>query len=489
MESCEDWILSLEKHAFNGLNIDIFLRKVLIDKTALFTPLSIEFQTFEIHKDNILNSPYKHKIANLAAFAANYPILNWVKENNLWMDYRVYIFAGFSGNLQCLNWLVSNSGVELRDNIYYAPVLTQNIDMICWLKNKILPSYHILECAANTGNIEFLEWIKINSGCLNLEIGHLFAYDKAIKQKNLDMVKWIFTNYPPEENNLSYVQNHIVSSASVYFAPNILEWAHDNNFKFKIETYEFLAHYADFESFKKYTKDILNPDLQISMLKNASNSGNLEIVKFIINSIELNCFCDLMTEKLKKDIMTNACHSGNFELVKWLQDKNYGEINLKNLMIAAIINQDLDLMNKLYEMECPMDNDFYLITAVKTNNLTILNWLKEKGAIESPYLYKWAESVEVLEWLISNNYPRGEANIVDLIELHDLKMIKLYKENGFPCDNLSCDIATIYSSLDILHYLIENGCPCDKEKCISNSLTHFFQIDISEWFRINFPQL
>lgn len=346
---------------------------------------------------------------------------NWEEVKRITSNYKFRLnlvvgveWACYHYNMEMIKYLIDN-GANIDDRMFTDFVNTlSNIDIKIYLlcirtdmagvRNPLL-NYWFAKCNHVEARICIQKGASINKDLIGDYLGI------AIKRKNLEMIKLLFEN----------VSDIDVGSLQ----PDILSLAMEQ---------------SDLEMCKKIIKRSSAVCIS-NCLMIAAKHNNLLIIQFVFELGPINI------KLLQVDILSIATENGNLEMCKMLIDKGFDiHIGGENPLIMAIHGGHLDVVKYLVERgadihvnEEPPDKRNPLIKAIARSHLHIIEYLIDMG----------------INTHITENEP-----LLVAIMTGNLSVVKYLVEKGANI-HLHNEDALIFAimdgHLDIVKYLVECG--------------------------------
>lgn len=187
-------------------------------------------------------------------------------------------------------------------------------------------------------------------------------------------------------------------------------------------------------------------------LPQAASTGNLEMVKWIINQTELETFGSI------QGVVAAAAGSGNLELVKWLIGSGF-PIDESTQAKAARYGH-LDIMKWLLENNIQKLTHTETVSAGAAGHLNILKWLSENNCIWHAYAMTMAARegyFDIVVWLW---------------------------ENGCPIHPSAMRFAADKGDLGVMQYLFSKGCSIKDPHVLYYAVEHG-DLEMMEWIHQN----
>jgi hypothetical protein len=294
------------------------------------------------------------KSVQYVAKSGNLDLLIWASEKGYYPTTKLLSKALKGGHLDIINYIYSKT----RNCPFFAYskiAKHSRIDLLEWVKSKSKQpdqeSFYNYLCKG--GFIGGIKWF-LEQGCqLNDRV-----FLNAVKSGNLDILKWIYREYPTlSKTNLQ------ISIWAVYRDHlDVLEWLKISN---------FTIDYTTVISAIKY--------------------GRLKILKWL--------FAQNYHHLIPSSVDPIGYANDHIEIIKWLQEQGY-QLN-PNILSTHIEINHLSTLIWLFENGCKLPKKLYK-RPIENEDIEILNWLLENGCpFDENLLYFNNESNIVNLWYMS----------------------------------------------------------------------------------------
>ncbi|GFH53306.1 hypothetical protein CTEN210_09782 [Chaetoceros tenuissimus] len=284
-----------------------------------------------------------------------------------------------------------------RNKITTAEAVASSFDLAgyCFFKAPENFQIQIVEKAISEGNVEVVEM----GHAMGIDVKKLlpckFTVREIVEMRNFEMLKFLI--------EMDFIRKDCLPGLILAAANNnqleVLKWLHENN--------------------------LCTDGFRDIIFDGATLGGNIEIVKWTESTFKC---------RRPKWHSKNAVESDNIELVKYLNSRTW---DVSAFSIAAS-NGNIELLQYLFENECPHDNpEIYTAIANKSNHEKVL---------------------EVIQWLYEHEVPWDEETCRTLIEMKNLKALKFAISNGCPWHEDSLEEAILSGNLEVVEYCLTNGC-------------------------------
>lgn len=331
-------------------------------------------------------------------------------------------------NLELVKFVIENKYYKCTNDkeFQYCAVATavanNNVPMLKYLiQNKFRKKESACRVAVENNNLSMLKLLNQYHFFIN-------PYDcmnEACKQNNLDIIKFI-------DKVCRFSREFLCNDAARNASIEILKWAIDSEYNFGNSIY---IH--------------------------AVSSGNLEIVKYVNDILEIK----------KEDIMDatkTAAGNGYFSILRWLYDK-HGELNPSVCAyIADCDDKDEAFQQIKWAYGLGYSIEGVCFSAAGNGNLELIKWSLANGNTLSSSIYEQLircgtenKNFECLEWCI-DTYPNSieyfDNDVIywltktDAIDL----MIKLIGY-GLVISDYNAHVAANYNAIKIFELVLSKG--------------------------------
>jgi hypothetical protein len=375
-------------------------------------------------------------ILERAAFNGHENILRWALELQYFEQkyFTTVLNSAAAGDqLKIIHWMINNypSAMELMEetpnaNICYGAICGNNIHIIEWFKNYFPNTFWIerfydnknnspcVTKAAETGNIQMLDWLKENGFLLNCEMVTVAAVSsmensletlkflrslncpwssnicpRAVKFGRFDILLWAVSNGCPWqlEDILEAAAWSKVASAN----PDILQWITDQRFDVDNIHIDLIIHDAiEFENFKfvKWAKSTFVPNFwDDRIIKKAAAAGDLSA---LIWALEINP--ESITSEVVYVLSVNAAAGRHLHVLNWLlanYDSYKTSIWHPQVCVLAARYGYVDVLQWAVAHGCNWSKSDCCICAIENKQLKVLIWMKFQAPSYSQYESKY----------------------------------------------------------------------------------------------------
>ena len=322
----------------------------------------------------------------------------------------------------------------------------------------------------------------------------------------LDMLKWGIV-----EKKFSL--HEVSTQASINGHVHILEWLHKNNYKFDQNIfYETVKHGQYKSTLWLYNHNMITGHKKIIM-GFALKSDNIELINFIYSSFSKEIGTDLdvsITKTSKpetfdwlcgkgfiptKSTLDSAARYGSVEMIEWCLNKGIRADNrtydsaigsriVDNVKIlidnniqpnndnfySSLVIGNIEIMELLYEEGCRFDDTIDSIFNEHDININTIKWMFDheyvpKENVINEAMYR--ESIESIEWMLDNNFPFYEDELVESsIDSDEIEKAKLLYDLGYKFKSENYVNAGLNGNLDMMDFLYGIGVEPDSQAYI-----------------------
>lgn len=324
--------------------------------------------------------------------------------------------AIFGGHFEILKWARENE-CSLDSEMYLFAAQVNRLDIILWLyKNDVVPHRDICITSAKYNNFVILKWGRSKQCRWHKNICYY-----AARNNNMEMLQWVKKKGCPWNARAC-------SAAAKNGNLDMLMWLRSKNCPWNTWT-----------------------------CSSAAEGGHLNVLKW---ARENGCSWNEWTYR-------TAAFKGDFEFVKWIFENM--EDDLLHLFSYVdhdvLIDDDVTHLLRRYE--------FSLDVIIEKRHMIILKYLIEyikqfykNNEYKNDNLYCYYairfNSIEILKWLMEENFKLPENPITLAAQYTCLDIVKILVEKGHKCNGEHyCIAASNYDSA-MMQWLERHGCPIDK---------------------------
>ena len=300
------------------------------------------------------------------------------------------------------------------------------------------------------------------------------ALHDAISNFHTDLFKWLLhQRFDDNSVPISYF-NHFCEDAAEKGSLDILKYLHNN------------INNTWTRSFQRLFVGIttIAENHMVRSFEAAIKGGHLEIVQWLYDETRYYSGQELCCQL--------AAINGHLDIMKWLFEHgfrwdadafkfaaDYGHLDIlkylngrsevtwdKPTFDHAVANDNLEIVEYLYENECPWDT-YTFGTAAFHGHLEIIKYLYEHNCPWNEETCSNAaknNQLEVLKYLHDNGCHWNDRSYYSAIQYGHLEIVKYLHENECPWSMYVFERAAIYCRLEILQYLHDNECPWNVEE-------------------------
>ncbi|GFH53304.1 hypothetical protein CTEN210_09780 [Chaetoceros tenuissimus] len=263
----------------------------------------------------------------------------------------------------------------------------------------------------------------------------------AASKGRLDIVKLakVFDVYPENDHELNELLNELTS-----------KFIDKNN--------------DDLEALKEYFIEYcMNNESQRNVfVSSAAHNGNLYILKWIHASYDISSEAP--------DVCSGAITGGHLEIIEWGLDTFKLDFEKQNYVNEALRAGDLEIVKWFRNRNASWNQDSFL-SAVKSRNIALLDWLWEQGcplydhnycnaAVDwNPRYYNNEKALEVLQWLHQHDFRWDESTCMIAAAVGNIDALLYARTNGCDWDSQTLETAVEHVRFDIVKYCLQNNCP------------------------------
>ena len=311
--------------------------------------------------------------------------------------------AAQSGNIELLEWVMSH-GCGFNSNVCTRAAQAGQLDVLKWLASKMdywsqdfsfkSQVYILNMCVAAAGG-GHIHVLDWLFNNIKQTIIHPQMATKAARNGQLGVLNWIFQR---STSKLDYV--NVCSAAARGGHMDVLLWARKHNFPWSSDTCAKAASGGHLDIIKWLREQ--GCPMDNTVLINAGKKGHLNILQLAL-SIGI---------AFPREVCGEAAYGGQLHILKWLK-----------------------------ENELPWVDEWLRLFPQNANYLEALKWAKSIGYNFQEYNYiKAAGNLEALQWLKDNNCPWSEHFLWKVAKKGNAEAIKFGLENNCPWDDrLNCD--------------------------------------------------
>lgn len=316
--------------------------------------------------------PWDQSTCAAAAEGGHIDALRWVRVRKCPWDARTCAAAAKGGHLIVLQWLRSN-GCPWDTNTCVAAAKRGHLNVLRWAHSKRCPwDARTCAAAAKGGHLVVLRWARL-SGCRwDANTWHEAARAIAYSDRHFEIFKWIHENECPSGNL------NICDIAAEYGNIDVLQWAHGHGFPWHSKTCAVAAENGRFDLLQ--WAHVHGCPWDASTCSEAARRGDIGMLQWAHDN---GCPWDA-------DTCFNAADRNDLAMLQWA--RNNGCPWDARTMCGAGYHGNFEMIKWVHCRGCPTDNFDACGTAVRYNNLEMLQWARSNG-------FSWGECVieEVLD--------------------------------------------------------------------------------------------
>lgn len=440
------------------------------------------------------NCPYPNDIY-LSVIALNYfDVLKILHENGIPWNETVFEYAVWEERLEMVKYLHDN-GCPSDKNICENAIRLRKYSIFEFLVNNDYPiNEETFQSSLYSDDLNYIKLLHDKKCPFNKDI-----FKKVIRSKSdkYPVFEFLVNNdYPFDEgtfedalynDDLKYIKllhnnncrfnKDICEKAIRLKKYNAFKFLVENNYPIDEETFE----YASYSNDVKYVEILHNNKCHFNknVLKDVIRWNNFEVFKFLIEksypfneqTFEYALFCDIKYLKIlhnlgcpyNNHILSTCIRHNKMEQFLYLLDNSYPCD--ENTFEVAISFENIEYLKILHERGCPHKKNVCDL-AVDLSKTEKLQFLVENGYEFGPKTFEKAvisNDLKSVECLDKNNCV-WKKNICSFA-IRNLEILEYLHQNGYTCDEDTCDAASCAGQLKSLKYLHEHGCPWDKRTC------------------------
>lgn len=379
--------------------------------------------------------------------------------------------AASHGKLDVIKWLFSNHSKFVWSNTYADEAATGgHLKVLQWIKQHSPDVEGDLAGAVGqapfSGDLATVKWLyeNVSPAAITADI-HVDAFDAAVENGNLEIVKYIVKQYQQHAASSdpewpSHPDSSPLNTALCHGKLEIAKWFYEHGCREVSEEGFVLADRADVGDWLVEISP--NESTCYAVLMGAVQRGDLDVVKRLHSR-----FAD---ENRYNETLTIAASSGHLHVVQWLFH------HLRN-----------DCRNPSAAESDSLDE------AAGNGHFEIVKWLHARQAGTGLPRFTVSEAVannhfEIAKWLVASSDQAdfsddGERDVRKAAVAGDLEMIKwLCQDMGAKCTPEAMDSA--YCFLDLLKWFHENspvGCTTEA----MDSAAEYGRLDAVQWLHEN----
>jgi hypothetical protein len=427
----------------------------------------IEKKDFDFSQDLPLTvlKYYFNNITKLPLYIDTMKIRDDSTEEQKILTFRVILFnyVSFSGNINNLSWLKENKCPYKKETVAYG-FNTNNIKAIRWfITNKYKYDHSIFKFPILNENINFLELLKKRNCPYDKKV---FAF--AAEHGKIKIMKWL------KENNYEY-DNDVFTKAVKFGNIEHLEWLKINKFPCTPNIIDIAVCYEKQNVLiwlKKKNYNFTNRTFNFSI-----TTDNIQIMEWLKNNN-----CPILLDKINDFVI----ESKKMETIKYL--KNIGFHCVPSNLISAMKRNNIEILEWLKQVNCPINIDVYRYV-LDINDQNKLKWLKDNYNWENTLenqIFNYAikkSTLDIIKWLHENNCPHTNTSYLfnTAVDRGDMDILKYLKSIKILTSTSTYTLAAEKSNLEILDYLKKIGCRLKSYAFVIAVRTG--NLETIEWFK------
>jgi hypothetical protein len=440
---------------YNFITIQPLTKIININKKEFDFTQALPLTVLKYYFNNILKLPLY--IDNM--------LINNISEEIKTIVYKIILFnyVSFSENINNLLWLKENKCPYSKETIAYA-FNTNNIKAIKWfIKNKYNYDHSIFKFPILNESRKFLELFKKHNCPYDKKV---FAF--AAEHGKIKVMKWL------KENNYEY-DNDVFTKAVKFGNIEHLEWLKTNNFPCSPNIIDIAVCYENINVLiwlKQKNYKFSNRTFNFSI-----STDNIQIMEWLKNNN-----CPIILGKFNDFVIENR----KLETIKYL--KNIGFYCSPSNLISAIKRNNIEILEWLKEVNCPINIDVYKYV-LDINDQSKLQWLKDNYNWENTLenqIFNYAikkSTLDIIKWLHENNCPHTNSSYLfnTAVDRGDMDILKYLKSIKILTSTSTYTLAAEKGNLEILDYLKKIGCSLKSYAFVTAVRTG--NLETIEWFK------
>jgi len=344
-----------------------------------------------------------------------------------------------------------------------------------------------LDYAAEDGTDNSVRYLLQNGAMINdktLEI----VRNNDLCERNYGLAKEVYTSV--QKQNVNYDQYKIFGLAVLGRTKELIAEIQNNNGEYESDIPFYAAGYCDPEALAYFVSqgfDLTQQDEdENSLLWIASSTGNLEVVKYLIESgvsLDFSNYESLLFDPLKISVVNNHYETTKFLLEQGAQfnidealgydgsigDLFSGKMKANDSFQGAAQNGNIEMIKLLEDNGFPMDENTYyraLKIAIVYNQREVIKYTLDRGADPDYVDNRFADNDSLLEICATNG---------------NVEILKLLDEYGVTIKTKDSDAlanAVDAGNYEIAKYLLEKGMDVNSHRKYddgSESFTAWFE--------------
>ncbi|GFH53312.1 hypothetical protein CTEN210_09788 [Chaetoceros tenuissimus] len=339
----------------------------------------------------------------------------------------------------------------------------------------------VVNRAIREGRIDIVEM----ADAMGVDVKNLSRFSREIvevaRKGNLEMLKFIYGKH----SNIHELEYLVIETSARKDQLEVLKWLYENEMlpdKY-IDIIFGSATLGGNLEIVKWTESTFNCRCPERHFRNAVESGNVELVKYLKHIT----WCE--------STLCIPARIGNIELLQYLFEKGGQPLYLYqcNICTSAIENNNFEkafeVLQWLHQHGVPWDEKTCVVSA-SVGNLKALKYARVNGCPWNEECLEKAihtRDLELVEYCLENGCPMGTFDSCRLAMYdkdHDraLRMLKLLRRFSVPWSNLTCSIAAGKGNFEALKWAVFQGCSWSRQECVGYAAEHG-DIEVLKWMR------
>lgn len=300
--------------------------------------------------------------------------------------------AAVSGRLEMVKWLHENRNERCTTDATNGAALNGYLDMLKWLHENRPTAFSrgAMDRAVKRNRLAIVQWLhEIGAGCTT------DAMDSAAKQNYLDILRWL------HEHGAGCTVNAMDGAAEANHL-EVVKWLHDNRQEGCTANAMDRAAREGHLEMVQWLHANRTEGCTTAAMDSAASYGRLKVVEWLHENREEGCtaramrdavsnghlavvqwLCEHRGEGLYPEAFASAFSNSRKEIIKWLHTTKPEMFN-ELLTGSRTIIRDLELLVTLGVRPSPECVYFWAMSAMRTRNYEVFEWLVSKFEINAP---------------------------------------------------------------------------------------------------------
>ncbi|GAB9472933.1 hypothetical protein Gpo141_00010098 [Globisporangium polare] len=391
--------------------------------------------------------------------------------------------AASHGKLDVIKWLFSNHSKFVWSNTYADEAATGgHLKVLQWIKQHSPDVEGDLAGAVGqapfSGDLATVKWLyeNVSPAAITADI-HVDAFDAAVENGNLEIVKYIVKQYQQHAASSdpewpSHPDSSPLNTALCHGKLEIAKWFYEHGCRER----------GDLDVVKRLHSRFADENRCNETLTIAASSGHLHVVQWLFHHLRNDCRNPSAAES---DSLDEAAGNGHFEIVKWLHARQAGTGLPRFTVSDAVANNHFEIAKWLVansdQADFSDDGERDVRKAAVAGDLEMVKWLcQDMGAkctpeaMDSAYCF-----LDLLKWFHENSPVGCTTEAMDLAaEYGRLDAVQWLHENRTEgCTTNALDKAAENGHLHVVKWLHENR----TEGGTEYAMDHAASLEIVEW--------